>query len=288
MRQNPNLMENTKHGTSVFPFQYYRCTIPENFAALPIHWHEELEFTYVLEGSCTYQVDLLPRQVSKGDFLLIPPGILHGFSSEGCAHMVTDSFVFRMDMLESLRSDACTPYLLPVAGQRVRFPVVLSAEAPYAEKILEIYRALLETVTEKPRGYELETKALLFHLFFTLYQYVPYQKQNKEHEAITDKLKIALQYVQDHYREPLTVLELAGMCGFSEYHFMRFFKKHMNMTCIEYINQYRLDMASRQLTESDLPITTIALENGFNNVSYFNRVFKKEFGMTPKEFRREG
>lgn len=285
MRYNPNLLENTRHGTAIFPFEYYRCTIPENFAALPVHWHSELEFTYVLEGSCTYQIDLLPRRISKGDFLLIPPGILHGFSAENCSHMITDSFVFRMDMLEAVRNDACTSYLLPIAQQTVRFPVVLDAASPYNEKIRSIFYSLLETVTEKPERYELETKALLFHLFFTLYQYVPYQKQNMEHEEITGKLKKVLQYMQDNYQKAITIPELASLCGFSEYHFMRFFKKHMNLTCIEYLNQYRLNMAARQLTATDLPVTTIALESGFNNISYFNRVFKKYFCITPREFR---
>ena len=60
----------------------------------------------------------------------------------------------------------------------------------------------------------------------------------------------------------------------------------MNMTCIEYMNQYRLEMASRQLAGTELPITSIALESGFNNISYFNRVFKKKFGVTPKEYRK--
>lgn len=56
----------------------------------------------------------------------------------------------------------------------------------------------------------------------------------------------------------------------------------MNMTCIEYLNQYRLEMASRQLTETELPVTSIALESGFNNISYFNRVFKRNLESRPK------
>ena len=66
---------------------------------------------------------------------------------------------------------------------------------------------------------------------------------------------------------------------------MRFFKRHMNMTSIEYLNQYRLEMASRQLAETNLSVTSIALESGFNNISYFNRVFKRKFGVTPMEYR---
>ena len=83
----------------------------------------------------------------------------------------------------------------------------------------------------------------------------------------------------------ITVRELADICHFSEYHFMRFFKRHMNMTSIEYLNQYRLEIASRQLAETNLSVTSIALESGFNNISYFNRVFKRKFGVTPMEYR---
>lgn len=286
MRQKSNLLENTRHGTPEFPFQYYHCSIPESFTTLPVHWHEELELTYVLEGGSTYQIDLNPYQVHAGDIILIPPGILHGITDEEYSYMVTDSFVFRTDMLDAMRSDTCTAYLNPVTQHTVHFPMVLPATEPYTEKIHTIILQLLEVCREKPWGYELEIKSLLYHLFFTLYQYVPYQKQQEDNSEITDKLKLVLQYIQENYREPVPVSELANLCGFSEYHFMRFFKKHMNMTCVEYLNQYRMDMASRQLSSTDLPVTTIALENGFNNISYFNRVFKKQFGNTPKEFRK--
>ena len=286
MRQKSNLLENTRHGTPEFPFQYYHCSIPESFTTLPVHWHEELELTYVLEGCSTYQIDLKPYQVHAGDIILIPPGILHGITDEEYSYMVTDSFVFRTDMLDSMRSDACTAYLSPVTQHTVHFPMVLPFPEPYTEKIHAIILQLLEVCNEKPRGYELEIKSLLYHLFFTLYQYVPYQKRQEDHSEITDKLKLVLQYIQENYHEAVSVPELANLCGFSEYHFMRFFKKHMNMTCVEYLNQYRMDMASRQLSATNLPVTTIALENGFNNISYFNRVFKKQFGSTPKEFRK--
>ena len=106
-----------------------------------------------------------------------------------------------------------------------------------------------------------------------------------DQKEITDKLKVVLQFIQDHYQKGITVQELADLCHFSEYHFMRFFKRHMNMTSIEYLNQYRLEMASRQLAETNLSVTSIALESGFNNISYFNRVFKRKFGVTPMEYR---
>jgi AraC-type DNA-binding domain-containing proteins len=63
-------------------------------------------------------------------------------------------------------------------------------------------------------------------------------------------------------------------------------KMYLNMTCTEYLNQYRLARALEALETTDLPVTTIALENGFNTVSYFNRQFKDKFHLTPREYRK--
>ena len=84
----------------------------------------------------------------------------------------------------------------------------------------------------------------------------------------------------------MTVGELAAVCHFSECYFMRFFKQYMNMTCVEYMNQYRMEIAAERLASGRESITDIALDTGFNNISYFNRVFKKSFGMTPKAYRQ--
>ena len=72
----------------------------------------------------------------------------------------------------------------------------------------------------------------------------------------------------------------------SQSHFMKFFKKTMEMPFTAYLNDYRLTMASRLLLSSEDSVLTIAAETGFNNLSYFNRIFKEKFGMTPREFRR--
>ena len=83
----------------------------------------------------------------------------------------------------------------------------------------------------------------------------------------------------------MSINTLAKICDYSEYHFMRFFKKHMGVTCIQYINNYRLEQASLLLTSTDNSIMDISLEVGFDNLSYFNKLFKKKYNITPKEFR---
>ena len=286
MNKNADLFERVQHGSVMFPLEYYHCVFPFGLGNLPVHWHKEFEITYVQKGSCTYQIDLQTYQIHEGDFLLLPPEMLHGTGEEPEQEFVTDSFVFRMDMLESQRQDSCTArFLAPLDGGQLRFPVYLPAENPAAGLLRDSFEKIRQTFLEKPFGYELEIKAELYHFFFLLYSRVPYQRTDLAHREITRKLKLVLQFIQDHYQQTVTVQELAEICHFSEYHFMRFFKQHMNMTCIEYLNKYRLEMAARQLVQTDLSVTSIALESGFNNISYFNRVFKRKFGVTPMEYR---
>ena len=82
-----------------------------------------------------------------------------------------------------------------------------------------------------------------------------------------------------------TIEELASVCHFSQTHFMNFFKRYAGMTCIEYINHYRITRAAADLVETERQGMDIALENGFRNISYFNKVFKKIIGISPSKYR---
>lgn len=85
----------------------------------------------------------------------------------------------------------------------------------------------------------------------------------------------------------ISIADIAATVDFSESHFMRYFKETMGTSFVDYLRDYRLTMASRLLTTSDSAILDIASETGFDNLSYFNRVFKKKYGMTPRQFRSE-
>ena len=86
--------------------------------------------------------------------------------------------------------------------------------------------------------------------------------------------------------EKISIADMAKEAGLSQSHFMKFFKNTMGTSFVYYLNEYRLTMASRLLISSDSSILAIASEVGFENLSYFNRIFKKRFGQTPREYRR--
>ena len=96
-----------------------------------------------------------------------------------------------------------------------------------------------------------------------------------------------LDYIEIHYAQTISVEELAKICCFSEHHFMRFFKKHMNMTCVEYVNNVRLEKAVELFEQGNTSILEVSLSVGFHNLSYFHRAFKNKYGMTPRSFIKE-
>lgn len=98
----------------------------------------------------------------------------------------------------------------------------------------------------------------------------------------------AMAYIHSHYDHPLTRQDIARYVGMSEDYLTHCFRQELGTTPVDYLNRYRVLQARRLLLESDKSITNIALEVGFSSSSYFSRVFRKETGHSPEEYRRQG
>lgn len=284
------LKESNSHGDFLLPLSYYYCLLPEDFSILPMHWHEEMEMTYITKGCCLYEIELESYLLEEGDLLFIQPCHLHTIKYTGTVPAVTQSFVFQLGMLQSFQTDASSiKFFMPLTHNEVYMKRIIKPEDIQYQPLKRAFFELTDTYEKKPFGYELKIKALLFHIFYLLFSngYIHKKKELSLKQSATEKIKMVLTHIQTNYARPLSVAELAAVCDFSEYHFMRFFKKHVGITCIEYINNYRLDVASRMLEKSDIPVLNIALDVGFTNISYFNKLFKQKFQVTPSVYRKE-
>ncbi|MDL2301709.1 AraC family transcriptional regulator, partial [Lachnospiraceae bacterium OttesenSCG-928-D06] len=143
-------------------------------------------------------------------------------------------------------------------------------------------------VKEQFPFHELLLKEKLNEIFYLLFTHNCMIENSISHSAslYSEKVKQALLYIQENYREPITISRLAKLCSFSEIHFMNFFKKTVGMPCMEYIIKLRLQVSTNLLTLTSLSISEIALECGFNNLSNYNRQFKSVYLQTPSEYRR--
>lgn len=274
--------EDAKHGETFFPVQKYMTLLSDEHPVVTTHWHEEAELTLITGGSGHYQIDLVDYEVQAGDLVFVPPLVLHAISLGEGASLSSETYVFHMNFLGGNATDICsTRYLRPMMNQELSMPCLITAEHSAYDELKNSFDRIAALYDEAVSGYELALKALFLQVIFQL---LPYSKRMMSSDTGTpsDKLKQVLDYIELHAAETITVSELAKLCYFSDYHFMRFFKKHMNMTCVEYINNLRLEKAVELFEQGNTSVLDVSLSVGFHNLSYFHRAFKKKYGMTPR------
>ena len=280
--------EKARHGDIFLPVNSYHCLVPVTYRELALHWHEEMEITLIREGMSDYRVGQEEFRAEEGDIILIPPYCTHSAYEIPGRTMVSDSLVFHLDLLGAQGQDlSASKYLRPLAEGQLQMPeVIRSSDKGYGE-IKETFLRALDCFQSRPAFYEMLLRESLFHVIILLFELGYIREPQEGHSTFINRLQLrnVLQYIAEHYREKIKVADLAGLSGFSESYFMSFFKQYVGMSCIQYINHYKIQKAAHALEETSQPVMEIAMDHGFDNISYFNLQFRKEFGMTPREFR---
>ena len=284
-----NFREGKKHTEVTFPYNTYLCSIPLDFSSVPVHWHEEMELIVVKKGRGIVTLDRESRVLEAGQAVIVLPGQLHSIRQCQQERMEYENIIFRLEMLLPKEGDVCGPkFLEPYRDGKLLYPAWIDGSALYHEEMLECIRKMDELSEQRPRGYPLAVKGWLFQFFFLLFSRVEPTLAEEGREKSLDKMKRILRRIEVDYGKPLSIKEMAEFSGFSESHFMKFFKNHMGVPFVSYLNDYRLTLAARALAEGQEDVLTVAMDVGFSNVSYFNRLFKKKFRMTPLEYRKRG
>jgi len=285
----PSHQKESPHGDNFSPYGFYHCTFADNTSQVLLHWHEEAEFTIIRNGSAIYQIGSESYRVKQGDILFIAPNTLHAITPDDHGLMVSDTLVFHLDMVGFSIMDQCTiSYIRPFYNGTLKpIPHMTDAHPAYRD-LYDCIDAALNLASRRPRYYELLLKEKLNHFFFLMLNHscMTETKISKSAALYIEKVKHALLFIQENYKEPLTVNQLAGLCNFSEVHFMKFFKNAVGLPCMEYIIRLRLKIAADLISTTDLSIAEIALESGFNNLSNFNRKFKACYCFTPSDYRK--
>ncbi|MGN0375666.1 MAG: helix-turn-helix domain-containing protein [Butyrivibrio sp.] len=283
-----NFQETKQHSDTLFPFNTYPCSIPLDFSDVPIHWHNEMEIIYIKKGKGTVILDFESHYVESGDIIVVIPGQTHGISQLKPYSMEYENIIFNTDMLIAKYSDGVdTSYFIPLLTGNVLFNHIISKDEPHYANIAGcLDRADRLCSHNFPKGYEMAIKGYLFEFFYELYGITDeYTGEKTDSSKNLDKIKEVIKYTEKNYRKPISIDEIAAVCNFSSSHFMKYFKKIMGTSFIDYLNDYRLSMASRLLLSSSDSILEIAAECGYENLSYFNRLFKKKYGLTPSAYR---
>jgi len=280
--------EKKKHTDTMFAFNIYPCTIPLDFAFVPLHWQDGVELIYVKKGIGEVRMDTDLYRAKAGDVFIVLPGHIHGINSIPGEKMEYENMFFDLDLLGINNIDLCsTKYIHPIAEGRMMIPTYLYPGHELYNSFIVCLDYIDRLSAERSDGYEVGIKGLLLTALSVLLQGAVEISQYGTNSDSNQKIKLVLKRIEADYRKNLTIEEMANECGYSASHFMRWFKENTGFSFNNYLIEYRLNRAAEELRKGKDTIINIANDVGFDNLSNFNRLFKKRFLMTPSEFRKE-
>jgi AraC-like DNA-binding protein len=248
------------------------------------HYHPEYEIVYVFEGSGQRHVGNHLSNYDDGDLVLIGSNLPHGgfgYGSVGTHEEIVVQFTedFLGENFLSRPEMVAIKKLLELSKQGICF------DKNVKEKAAEKFRNLLqiqpfERLIELLNILQILANSANFELLNTAD--VRYNFSLKDQE----RLRKVYVFVEENFSKTIDIQEVASMSNLTVPAFCNYFKKNLNQTFTDFTNEYRINQACKMLLEGE-EIVDICFKSGFNNISYFGRVFKQIKGSNPSEFRRK-
>ena len=230
-------------------------------ADLPVtpHWHENIALLFVKEGVISVNLDDTEATAKQGEILVINSSVIHRISA-------TTEFARYTCLI--IDKHFCDEHGFYVDEKRICETIEDEALFKTASDIRSILKA-------KPEYYLTEVLIYVMNILITLFRNYISSDEITESNKNIEMIKKGIKYIKKHFKEQISIEEIADYAGYSKYYFCRRFKEITGSTVNTYINQVKIDYAYRQLSNTDITISDIAFECGFNDISYFTKIFKK-------------
>ena len=272
--------EQIHHRTGVFPLAHYPVDMRHERYRMPMHWHREAELIRVREGALRLYIDDQEALARAGDLALIAEGVIHGGEPENCVY---ECAVFDAGAL--LGAEPCARALRGLSNRSLLLERgVLARDENLSGAVGRLFGRCTAGVEENALG----ITGALYACYYGL-------SRNREAAALdapasrfvrkAEQLKPALEYIETHYGQPISLEALARLTGMSPKYFCRFFRTIVHRSPIDYVNYYRVECATHFLAASDMTVAEIAQRCGYNDSSFFIKQFRKYKGTTPSRYR---
>ncbi|NME82006.1 AraC family transcriptional regulator [Clostridium sp. SM-530-WT-3G] len=255
---------------------YFGNTKGEN-THYPMHWHNNIEIVFVISGEVKAKINNLEFVVHKGEILFVNSNELHETEANNKNEIEAITILLSYDFMKQYYPQIDSYYF------------ELEGREEESKKIKELMVKCADEYKEKGEVYELKISILLMELCKILIENCKV-KRDRENIVIQDEkniqnVKRAIAYMEENYELNLCLKDIAYEIGMAPTYFERFFKKNTGETFYSYLNKIRLYYSYKELINTDLSITEIALNNGFANVKSFIELFKRTYNMTPGKYR---
>lgn len=233
------------------------------------HWHQGIEIVYVVKGKLKVYVGDNEYVLDEKHFSVINSMEIHATKHIG----------------------ETTILLLQIPHTAIPKTDRINCRNHNDKEISAIFDKLISIYERKEKGYYLEFNSVVFDMLYKIFlkfgmvnvaqDIILYE--NKEY--IT-KISQVIDYVQEHYMDVITLDDVSNLACYNKQYFTRIFKKYMKITFLEYLNSVRIRHIFDELIYTDTSISDIAERNGFTNNKNFQKAFKKSYGCTPSEMRK--
>ena len=266
-----------------FPFRLTENT-EDNFE-YPSHWHNAVEILYLLKNSFTVKINGRNMLLNERDILYVTAGDIHSFPEN--KHKGIRIFIqFDPANLEGIGIDVLKPFSADTA--------LISPDNNFElhKSLEEQIKMLIDEYRNKNLAYQFALNARIFDIMAILSRNFNIDKSLsniiKSGKKVygLEKLNKALGYIEQNYRNEISLKEIAKYSGFSSFHFSRVFKDTMEMNFHSYLKEFRIKKSEKFLSNSKYSITQAAYMSGFNSLTTFNRAFREVKGCTPTSYRK--
>ncbi|QNK58598.1 AraC family transcriptional regulator [Paenibacillus sp. PAMC21692] len=278
-----------------FPFFIDRYTIKQNEIISP-HKHDFVEFVYIVSGNAMHEWMDKNSPLSPGDVFAIEPNTVHGYIGSSDQETIVYNILFHRTLLERemealLRFPAFIDffYLAPFLRNNASFVPYTSLDNYQRLQLESHLRVMHEEFKQHRDGFSIIIKSRWIECLVLLSRY---HNENRELLQVPntpssyDWITSIVDFVERHCEQELTLISLAETCRMSVSSFTAKFKRATGMSLVEFKHAAQIRRACQALKQSDDKIAIIAMNVGFNDISFFNRIFRKYAGCTPREFRK--
>ena len=269
-----------QRGTDDFPFELYRVNEHHPKYEMAFHWHAEVELVRVLSGELTLTLDGRASVLRAGDTAIINSETVHGASPCDCYY---ECIVFNLGFLKT-GNRACDLFIDDLLARNV-----LLQEHPTEKETVALLHGIFDEIGSGKSGVAFKVLGLYHQLLGQMQRnelYSTHLISSVRDEKKAAKLKLVLKFIRERFSEDITLDDMSAVAGLSRKYYCQFFKDATGTTPIHYLTAYRIERAARKLLSTDLSVTRIAYDCGFNDLSYFIKTFKTFKNTSPNLYRK--
>lgn len=270
------------HGSISFPIAIYNEDL--SIEKVGVHWHDEFEFIVATDGVLILHIDTEEVRLNKGEAIFINSGHLH--SAEGNAKL--KSLVFHSSLLGAENSVFFQEITFAFLDNEKFSFLIMNGKKRWENTVIENMMDAYNSIENENYDYENESRYHITKAMRVINENSKVAQKIRKHDEITYKrIKRVLRYIDDNLIDDITIKELSQIFNASESVLLKSFKQTVGSSPIQYILKKRIEKARYLIITTDKKICDIAIECGFNDMSYFAKQFKKIVGTTPKEYKIE-